>query len=168
MIDWRILLSGLPGRMAREIAVTAFDGPERGNLLPFALSSGAHHGEICEFDGGKRLELIGSEVRDLQTVADRIIAIDFSTPTAALPNAEWFCSRQIPFVMGTTGGDEIAIRDLVKQSQTCAVIAATRVVARCSNAATERGKALLELVDAVVGCALLSLVALDLLATSIV
>lgn len=60
------------------------------------------------------------------------IAVDFTQPSTANENAEFFCQAGIPFVMGTTGGNREALVLLVEESEICAVIApnmAAQVVA---------------------------------------
>lgn len=52
-----------------------------------------------------------------------VIAIDFTHPTAVNKNADLFNSMQLPFVMGTTGGDREKLVEGTKSSNNFAVIA---------------------------------------------
>ncbi len=52
-----------------------------------------------------------------------VIAIDFTHPSAVNKNADLFNSIQLPFVMGTTGGDREKLMEGTKASKNFAVIA---------------------------------------------
>jgi 4-hydroxy-tetrahydrodipicolinate reductase len=52
-----------------------------------------------------------------------MICIDYTHPSAVNGNAEFYCERSIPFVMGTTGGDREALLKTVEESDIAAVIA---------------------------------------------
>ena len=47
-----------------------------------------------------------------------LVAVDFTAPQAALPNAEFYASMAMNFVMGTTGGDYDAIGKTVTEEST--------------------------------------------------
>ena len=51
------------------------------------------------------------------------ISVDFSHPSAVNENARFYCKNDMPFVMGTTGGDRDALVEEVLNSETSAVIA---------------------------------------------
>ena len=115
-----LLLSGLPGPMAAEVAVLAQAAPDL-RLLPVGLSSGARHGSRVTIAADDiRLVAPGREAVDAPTGT---IAVDFSTPGAALDNARWFIDRGLPFVMGTTGFDANELRTRVAGAGLTAVVA---------------------------------------------
>jgi 4-hydroxy-tetrahydrodipicolinate reductase len=122
MSGHRILISGLPGAMAHETLRELLDSPDADCLLSVALSSDVQSGQRIK-TGDRDWLLVGPSARNEITFDESVLAIDFSTPVATLPNAEWFCERSIPFVMGTTGGDEAAIREVVERSSISAVVA---------------------------------------------
>lgn len=129
-----IMMNGLPGAMGLEIAAACLrrEGVE---LAPFALTGPGCEGEVQVDDGkggGKMaVQLYGPE--DKATVAARakeaypeagsLVCIDFTHPSAVNGNAEWYSANQLPFVMGTTGGDRDALMGVTRDSGTYAVIA---------------------------------------------
>lgn len=121
----RLLIAGLPGKMALETALL-IEESDRFELLSQAITSPARHGETCQV-GGQTLTLVGCDRRDelagLSDTADDVMAIDYSTPDAALANAAWYAERGIPFVMGTTGYDADEVKSLLAQSSISAVVA---------------------------------------------
>ena len=60
---------------------------------------------------------------DIITSYGPFICIDFTHPAAVNSNAQFYCERSIPFVMGTTGGDREALLATVENSDIAAVIA---------------------------------------------
>lgn len=126
MTPIRLMINGLPGKVATIIAghLTA---DARFHLLPHSLTGPeitADHAVV----GGMRLELIQPSDRDsrLDHITDTygdFISVDFTHPSAVNANADWYCRRRLPFVMGTTGGDRDALTRAVTASAICAVIA---------------------------------------------
>ena len=53
----------------------------------------------------------------------KFIVVDFTVPDAVNKNAEFYCKHDIPFVMGTTGGDRERLYETVQSSNIPAVIA---------------------------------------------
>ena len=53
----------------------------------------------------------------------RVIAIDYTHPSAVNSNGEWYVKQRLPFVMGTTGGDREALEKVVMDGKLAAVIA---------------------------------------------
>lgn len=120
-MSWQILMSGLPGPMATAVAEEI--GESEWDLCPTALSSPRHSGEKMVIRE-KQITLFPSPPAPSPTRGrGGVVAVDFSTPTAAVSNAEWFAECEIPFVMGTTGGDMAAINRTVMASKICAVVA---------------------------------------------
>lgn len=116
-----VLIAGLPGKMAEEVARLVADSQEF-ELLDEALTEPARHGERLEIEG-REVALVGSDHRDEVEWPEGTIAVDFTTPDAALGNAQWYAERGLPFVMGTTGYDAEAARCAVAGSSISAVIA---------------------------------------------
>jgi len=115
-----LLLSGLPGPMAAEVAALAAATPGM-TLLPFALTSPTRHGTTFNV-GSKEVRLLAREHAP-DDLPPGTIAIDYSTPDTALGNARWFVDRRLPFVMGTTGFDPAELAPLLAQANLPAVIA---------------------------------------------
>lgn len=116
-----LLIAGLPGKMAAEVAGLAAAAPDL-TLLPQGLTGPIHEGERHAF-GADWVELIGDDSRDGLALPAGTIAVDYTTPEAALDNARWYAQQSVPFVMGTTGYDHAAARELVERSGIVAVIA---------------------------------------------
>jgi 4-hydroxy-tetrahydrodipicolinate reductase len=120
------MINGLPGNVASIIAGHAMADP-RVSLLPHSLT-----GPEIDADqhtiSGTAIELIKpadreKRIDDLAAVHGRFISVDFTHPSAVTDNAAFYCSRGLPFVMGTTGGDRKKLAETVAESKTCAVIA---------------------------------------------
>jgi len=122
----QILMAGLPGSMASLVAQMIVDGDSDLELMPFALSGETHGGEEWRY-GEVVVDLIPPErhknyLASLSRLPD-VIAVDFSRAAATEENVGLYILRNIPFIMGTTGGDPIAMASLVQNSNICAVIA---------------------------------------------
>jgi 4-hydroxy-tetrahydrodipicolinate reductase len=115
-----LLISGLPGPMAAEVAALAAATPGF-ELLPFGLTSAARHGTTCAVDG-REFRLLDRD-RAPSDLPEHTVAVDYSTPGAALDNARWFVARRLPFVMGTTGFDPAELEPLLARANLPAVVA---------------------------------------------
>lgn len=122
----KIMINGLPGNVASIITGHALKD-SRIALLPHSLT-----GPEIEADhttnSGTPIELIRPADREkkmdaLVKIHGRFIIVDFTHPSAVNDNAEFYCSRGLPFVMGTTGGDREKLNQTVAASNICAVIA---------------------------------------------
>lgn len=115
-----LLISGLPGRMAAAVARLAHEADDL-SLLPVGLTStGRHDTRFTVADTELRLVDPGQAAVDLPCGT---IAVDYSTPDAALDNARWFAAHGIPFVMGTTGFDATELDALLESAAVPAVVA---------------------------------------------
>lgn len=130
-----LMSNGLPGKMAMEVAQAAL---RRGlDLVPYSLTGERTQERVVECavreDGVRagrtvRVELVRPSERDrlastLVKQFPSIICVDFTHPSAVLPNASWYVGTGLDFVMGTTGGDAAALHRLVADSDRYAVIA---------------------------------------------
>jgi 4-hydroxy-tetrahydrodipicolinate reductase len=88
-------------------------------LAPFALTGPAVTDEYCvvtdeETGRSQKVKLCpagSGKVKDEMSSFkdDKLLAIDYTHPTAVLNNAEFYVANNIPFVMGSTGGDRDAL-----------------------------------------------------------
>jgi 4-hydroxy-tetrahydrodipicolinate reductase len=53
----------------------------------------------------------------------KFLSVDYTHPSVVNSNAEFYCDRELPFVMGTTGGDRQKLEQTVVSSSIPAVIA---------------------------------------------
>ncbi|HKJ98926.1 MAG TPA: dihydrodipicolinate reductase [Desulfotignum sp.] len=121
-----IMVNGLPGNVAATMASAAITD-QRFALIPYSLTG---PDIVKDFIAVKdvRICLVKPDVReetitDIQKQFAPFIAIDYTHPTAVNTNAGFYIRHNIPFVMGTTGGDRKDLEARVSSSQTPAVIA---------------------------------------------
>ncbi len=121
-----IMINGLPGKVASSIALEVVRD-KRFTLIPFSLTGEDIQDSVFMADDQK-ITLLPPKVRDskiseiIKGYPD-LMAIDFTHPTAVNDNAVFYTAHNIPFVMGTTGGDRKALEKTVAQSSIPAVIA---------------------------------------------
>ena len=121
-----IMINGLPGNVAKKMAEFAIDD-DRFNVVPFSLTGQEIAEKTITIDQ-TIFELIKPDTRDekISTIKNQFgpfIAIDYTHPTAVNSNALFYTKNQIPFIMGTTGGDREQLEQVVKNALTPAVIA---------------------------------------------
>ncbi|KAH9261567.1 dihydrodipicolinate reductase [Batrachochytrium salamandrivorans] len=122
------IVNGLPGAMGVEIAQACLR--RKLELAPFALT-GPNMPATVEVEG-TTVKLINattdsaefeSQVEQLRASGYTPIAIDFTHPSSVNSNADLYNKANLPFVMGTTGGDRDKLKSSVGDSKNVAVIA---------------------------------------------
>jgi len=126
MTPIKLMINGLPGNVAAIVARHALED-KRFELLQKSLTGPDISEKFCEISDVK-IELISPDQREtaiseLIKTQGPFISIDYTHPSAIIENARFYCRRQLPFVMGTTGGDRAALNDIVVASSIQAVIA---------------------------------------------
>lgn len=121
-----IMINGLPGKVASAIAQSAITD-SRFHMVPFSLTGPEIETKTHTIDA-MVVELVHPHTRDqkirqIQSSFSPFIAIDYTHPLAVHKNALFYAENQIPFVMGTTGGDMEQLEQIVLNSSTMAVIA---------------------------------------------
>ncbi len=121
-----VMINGLPGNVSTVIA-RHIQEDSRFSLLPWSLTGPEIENPICMV-GPLEIKLIRPDDREatLTRVCDKgtaFIAVDYTHPSAVNDNAAFYCRFNLPFVMGTTGGDRATLVDIVESSQNTAVIA---------------------------------------------
>ena len=122
----KIMLNGLPGNVAQVICRHAL-ADDRITVLPYSMTGPEIEVPSCHVEA-TAIDLIFPDQRDdrieaIKRAEGPFISVDFTHPTAVNSNAEFYCRHQLPFVMGTTGGDRALLTDTVKKSAIAAVIA---------------------------------------------
>lgn len=122
----KIMLNGLPGNVTQVICRQAL-ADDRITVLPYSLTGPEIQIPSCHC-GETAIELIRPDHRDdkievIKKAEGPFITVDFTHPTAVNANAEFYCRNQLPFVMGTTGGDRDQLMATVENSSIAAVIA---------------------------------------------
>jgi 4-hydroxy-tetrahydrodipicolinate reductase len=122
----KVMINGLPGNVTTVIAHQILaDG--RFQVLPYALTGPEIDYSQCHINETE-FELIKPQERQVRIEAIKaaegdFITADFTHPSAANANAEFYCRQNLPFVMGTTGGDRELLVQTVQDSSIAAVIA---------------------------------------------
>jgi 4-hydroxy-tetrahydrodipicolinate reductase len=127
-----VMVNGLAGAMGNEISRACL---RRGFALAPLSMTGRSNATLdeCEIQEGDKIvkvKLVGPGDGHKKVVADMqakygkgLIIIDFTHPTAVIPNADIYAELKCPFVMGTTGGDRQKLMKVTTDSDTYAVIA---------------------------------------------
>ena len=122
----KVMVNGLPGNVTRLIA-SRIARDDTLALLPYSLT-----GPEIDIDRitieAQDIALVSPEQRDAAITAIKdqygdFISVDFTHPSAVNRNARFYCTHDLPFVMGTTGGDRQELHDTVTKSSIAAVIA---------------------------------------------
>lgn len=122
----KVMVNGIPGNMAVNVARHILND-ERFALLPFSLT-GPEIREAEHKIETNTIRLLKPEAReqaidDLKQTEGAFLSVDYTHPSAVNANAEFYCKHQLPFVMGTTGGDRSQLEACVRASSISAVIA---------------------------------------------
>jgi len=99
---------------------------DRFELVPYALTGPNPQKHVVCVDSKEIVLYEPHQKEDLKFLRDEykgLISVDFTHPTAVNENAEFYCKNQLPFVMGTTGGDRERLNETVLNSNIVAVIA---------------------------------------------
>lgn len=121
------MVNGLPGNVAR-IVTGHILADERFELIPYSLTGSEIQASECRLES-KNIQLIQPdkkqyEIDEIRNSLGEFISVDFTHPSSVNPNAEFYCTYKLPFVMGTTGGDRKKLEETVASSSIAAVIAA--------------------------------------------
>ncbi|SMD04073.1 4-hydroxy-tetrahydrodipicolinate reductase [Desulfocicer vacuolatum DSM 3385] len=121
-----VMMNGIPGNVVTTIAGHIQNDP-RFELLPFAMT-GPEITAATHTLGDMTIKLITPDNRDtaikeIKEQFTNFICIDFTHPTAVNDNAKFYVDNEIPFVMGTTGGDRTLLEETILSGNIPAVIA---------------------------------------------
>lgn len=122
----QIMMNGLPGNVTKIITSFALKD-DRFEVIPYSLTGQDIEEDttsVNQFD----FTLIKPDKRDalikqIKSKYPSLICIDYTHPTAVNSNAEFYTQNNLPFVMGTTGGDRDKLEQSVINSSTIAVVA---------------------------------------------
>lgn len=123
-----IMVNDLTGKMGRAVAdAVVARSKDQCFLIPVAFSGDAKDAVDV---GGVKVEIKsiregnpGAVLEELKTEYPDMIVVDYTLPAAVNANADLYVKHQMPFVMGTTGGDREKLFADVKKSKLNAVIA---------------------------------------------
>jgi len=122
----KVMVNGLPGNVSRMVA-TQILKDERFELVPYSLTGPEIQAPEYSLES-VTIKLIQSDKRKsrIEEVIKShggFLCVDYTHPSAVNSNAEFYCGCELPFVMGTTGGDRKKLEDTVNSSSIAAVIA---------------------------------------------
>lgn len=122
----KVMVNGLPGKVSTKVAEHIAREPEL-ELLPYALTGPEIEDEVVQI-GSQSIKLARPDGREtiIATIKQEqgaFMTVDFTHPSAVNDNAAFYCTHELPFVMGTTGGDRQKLVETIEGSNTCAVVA---------------------------------------------
>jgi 4-hydroxy-tetrahydrodipicolinate reductase len=118
----KVMVDGLPGKMAWTIAVAVINSKDM-ELIPMSLT-GPETIDKHIVVNGIEVQLFGPDgMPKLFTGEFPDVNINFTHPSAIPQNVDFYAKMELPFVMGTTGGDLDYITKKVKESNLNAVVA---------------------------------------------
>jgi len=120
-----IMIVGLPGNMATVFANIAIKADDI-NISPFSITGPEiEESEIIICD--QKIELVNTKnivlKNEIISKYKPFIAVDFTEPQAVEKNIQFYCEKEIHFVMGTTGVIVNKIIQYIEESRINAVIA---------------------------------------------
>lgn len=120
------MVNGMPGNVAGNIAKHITED-DRFELLPYSTTGpDILDNQYLLNDIPVKLlrpDARDSEITKIKETEGPFITVDFTLPLAVNDNAEFYCRHELPFVMGTTGGDRGLLEKTVLSSSISAVIA---------------------------------------------
>ena len=121
-----VMVNGLPGNVSQTVAAQILKD-ERFELVPYSLTGP----EILQAEYS--LESISmkllrpdqrkTRIEEVINSYGNFLSVDYTHPSAVNSNAEFYCDYNLPFVMGTTGGDRQKLEQTVVSSSIPAVVA---------------------------------------------
>jgi 4-hydroxy-tetrahydrodipicolinate reductase len=128
MSNVKIMVNGMPGPMATaaaeaclrkglQLAPFALTGPglEKMTISVLDLVTNRHQDvRLIPSDDSVEITAKLAGLRAAMGDQELLLAIDYTHPSAVNANAQFYVDNQIPFVMGTTGGDREALLKVTK------------------------------------------------------
>jgi 4-hydroxy-tetrahydrodipicolinate reductase len=127
----KVMVNGLPGKMASKVVEHISENRQKFSLVDYSLTGQEieqeHYGDN-DLGVIRLIKLIKPDKRDskIEEVISKyypFISVDFTHPDAVNSNGYFYCRNNLPFVLGTTGGDRKALEERVMVSDISAVIA---------------------------------------------
>ena len=118
------MINGIPGNVAANVAKHVLMD-NYFELMPFSLTGPEIKETEYKIDSNI-IRLVNPEFRDqfLSEIKNQdFISVDYTHPLSVNDNAGFYCKNNLPFVMGTTGGDRKLLEETVESSSIPAVIA---------------------------------------------
>lgn len=130
-----VMVNGMPGPMATAaaeaclrkglnlspMAMTGPDTPPCTITVSDPVTSKSSNVRLIPSSNEKELSASLAGIREAVGPDGHLMAIDYTHPTAVNDNGRFYVQHQIPFVMGTTGGDREQLLSDVQDSITCVI-----------------------------------------------
>jgi 4-hydroxy-tetrahydrodipicolinate reductase len=122
----KVMVNGMPGNVAGNIAKHILKD-DRFELVRYS-TTGPDILDSRYLIDDIPVQLLTPDVRDAEIIRIKeaegpFITVDFTLPLAVNDNAKFYCRHELPFVMGTTGGDRVMLEKEVCNASIPAVIA---------------------------------------------
>jgi len=122
----KVMVNGIPGNMAVNVARRILD--QDGFELVLQSLTGPEITQTQYPLDAVLIDLIHPDSRskileDIKQNEGFFLSVDYTHPSAVTANAKFYCHYNLPFVMGTTGGDRAVLEETVRASSISAVIA---------------------------------------------
>lgn len=108
-------------RKGLKLSPVAMTGPEMEPSTINVYDSVSGKSSQVKLIPSTQTEELAAAISGLQTATTPLYAIDYTHPSAVLSNAALYVNQQIPFVMGTTGGDRDALLETVTSNVDCVI-----------------------------------------------
>jgi 4-hydroxy-tetrahydrodipicolinate reductase len=122
----KVMVNGIPGNVAVNVAGLVM-ADNRFELVPYSLTGPEIEAAEHTAEGvSMRLLKPDERAQAIEEITQKqgdFLSVDYTHPSAVNANAEFYCKYQLPFVMGTTGGDRNQLEETVRASSISAVIA---------------------------------------------
>jgi 4-hydroxy-tetrahydrodipicolinate reductase len=119
----KIMVNGLPGKVAGEVAKAILESKDF-ELFPYSFT-GPYSASSYKI-GSQNIQLIGVEEREPFIAKNKnidFLTVDYTHPSAVNLNGDFYCQHELPFIMGTTGGERALLIKRVEASNIMAIIA---------------------------------------------
>ncbi len=122
----KVMVNGMPGNVAGNIAKHILQD-DRFELVRYSTTGPDILDKQYLIDNIP-VQLLTPDIRDVEIIRIKetegpFITVDFTLPVAVNDNAAFYCRHELPFVMGTTGGNRAKLEKTVCRSAISAVIA---------------------------------------------
>jgi 4-hydroxy-tetrahydrodipicolinate reductase len=121
-----LMINGIPGKVAITIVKHVLKD-QRFRLVPYSLTGPEVEDKKIKVESFE-FKLITPDKREtmiesIKNEYENLYTIDFTHPSSVNSNALFYIQNDLPFVMGTTGGDREKLKDDINKGGTPAVIA---------------------------------------------
>jgi len=129
-----VMVNGMPGPMATaaaeaclrkglQLSPIAMTGPDVEECTITVEDKVTGKSADVRLIPSSNVDELKAAVAGVQQAADKLLAIDYTHPSAVNANAQFYIENNLPFVMGTTGGNREKLMADVTKAKNFAVIA---------------------------------------------